>query len=216
MNYETVEGLKAIVEDGLKACQENRSKIPNDVASLNGMSSPKIRHLLNNLCSHGPCNYLEIGTWAGSTFVPALYKNDAHGIAIDNWSQFTPDECNGYNAREAFNNNLLKYGSNFKTYEVVNQNCFSLEAFECAKAKKANVFFYDGAHDEYATCQAIGVYGQLAAQPFILIVDDWELTPSVKEGTMKALLNFKVHATCEFPKDKGYHMGIFIAVVSRK
>lgn len=39
------------------------------------MSSPKVRHLLNNLCSLPSTSYLEIGTWKGSTWISALFQN---------------------------------------------------------------------------------------------------------------------------------------------
>lgn len=217
MSYETVQGLIAIVNEAVEKSQRMESKISHEVAMLRGMASPKIRHFLNNLCSHGPCNYLEIGTYGGSTLVPALYNNDVIGLAIDNWSQFGPEECGGYNAREALNENLTKYGTNFKQYEIANEDCFNDNALTIAGSKvKWNVFFYDGAHDEEATQKAIELYGKICNNPFILVVDDFELADSVKIGISKGMLSFDIHYTWHLKKSDAYHEGVFIAVLSHK
>ena len=66
---------------------------------LQGMSSRKVRHLLNNLCGmlgaeagdDGGCAYLEVGTYLGSTLLAALWGNGAvlrSAVAIDNFSEF--------------------------------------------------------------------------------------------------------------------------------
>lgn len=62
------------------------------ILALNGPSSCKIRHLLNNLCSEPSTNYLEFGTWRGHTFISAIYGNEQHvktAIAVD---EFKDDE----------------------------------------------------------------------------------------------------------------------------
>jgi hypothetical protein len=67
------------------------SNLNKDIFYLDGMSSPKVRMLLNNLCDRPNTRYLEIGLWKGSTLVSALYNNAKHidlAIAIDNFSQF--------------------------------------------------------------------------------------------------------------------------------
>ena len=73
---------KAAAESGI-------SKIPinSGVLQVEGMSTPKIRHLLNNINRWGR-NYLEIGSHKGSTFVSSLYGNEKRGWSIDNYSEF--------------------------------------------------------------------------------------------------------------------------------
>lgn len=208
MDYLNVEDLKWMVKESLENAEQGRSKLPGEVEVLNGMSSQKIRRFLNNLCSYGPCKYLEIGVWSGSTLVPAMYDNDVQAVAIDNFSQFQEQ-----NPREQLNGNLLKYGSHLKQYQIMERDCF--DAFRNVH-HKANVYFYDGDHGEHETRTAIEIYGKANAQPFILVVDDLDLTDSVRAGIGKALERFTVHDVWERRKDTGFHMGIFVAVLEAK
>jgi hypothetical protein len=66
----------------------NISKLTSDILSMDGMSGNKTRHLYNNICSLNNANYLEIGTWKGSSFISAFYKNEINPIVIDNWVEF--------------------------------------------------------------------------------------------------------------------------------
>lgn len=213
MTYETVEGLKEIVELSIGASVKLDSKIPKEIAELRGMSSPRIRHFLNRVCSYGPCTYLEIGVWAGSTFIPALYDNQANGIGIDNYSQFGPEQNNGFNAREEFQQLWLDYGSHFHLARLITEDCFNVDPTE---VKNPNVFFYDGNHDAPSTQRAIETFGKVCHKPFILIVDDFELAESVKLGAGYALQKFKVHQEWELKKADDYHMGLWVGVLEAK
>lgn len=215
MNYQTVDDLKAIVKDSFEKAEAFQSKIPGDIAGLRGMSSPKIRHFLNNLCSHERCYYLEIGTYSGSTLIPALWLNRMGGsLAIDNFSQFAPAETvDGFDAKKVLYESLVKYEPAIGRSGFWEGDCFS---FPDAAIPKANVFFYDGNHDEVSTEYSIRKFGIRAAQPFILVVDDWELTESVKAGTEKALDIFTVHERLEIKKADGYHEGLGVFVLELK
>lgn len=215
MNYSNVDQLIQIVDESITKAESLRSKIPAAVANLRGFSSPKIRHLINNICSHGPCRYLEIGTWAGSTLVPALYDNDTDAMAIDNFSQFGPEEDNGFNAKEQLDKNLETFEKHIWKVAVVNEDCFSKKALRVTDFA-FNVFFYDGAHDSESTQKAIEIYGARCHQPFILLVDDWRLSETVMDGTNKGLFNFKVYKSWELEPKNDYHMGVAIFVLEKK
>ena len=62
----------------------------HSVLGIEGMSQPKNRHLLNNLCSREETSYLEIGTWKGASTISALYNNKhiRNSLSIENWSDF--------------------------------------------------------------------------------------------------------------------------------
>ena len=67
------------------------SNLSKDIFYLDGMSSPKVRALLNNLCDKKGTRYLEIGSWKGSTLISALYGNEHMvdlAIGIDCFNQF--------------------------------------------------------------------------------------------------------------------------------
>src|SRR5579864_9299188 len=77
------------VQKSIELAEKGISKLNLAILNIHGMSSPIIRHFLNNICSLTGANYLEIGCWKGSTLVAAGYHNPLQDIiAIDNWSQF--------------------------------------------------------------------------------------------------------------------------------
>lgn len=213
MDYKTVDGLIEIVKTSIEKGARFESKITPEVAQLRGMSSAKIRHTLNNLLSFGPCRYLEIGTWAGSTLIPSMFGNDVEAMAIDNFSQFGPDqEVDGFDAKKVLYANIAKFlpDRKYNSLKVCECNCFQLMPEEMIKA---NVFMYDGNHDEPSTRKAIVDFGKKCAKPFILVVDDLELATSVREGIDNAMKFFKVHQSWELKKNEDYHEGLFIAVL---
>jgi len=213
VDYSNTSDLIKMVEQSIDASNGDNGKMPEDVVMLRGFSSPKIRRFLNHINSFGPHTYLEIGTWAGSTFIPALYDNNIKGIAIDNFSQFGVQECGGFDAREELNKNLLKYGGHLGEYRIINRDCFGMEEHE---RPQSQVYFYDGSHDEFSTNLGITHFGKANTSPFILIVDDWQLTPSVKIGTDKALESFNVKGEWYLAKEQGYHEGLGCFVIEPK
>src|SRR5262245_31638023 len=65
------------------------SRLAPSVLTLEGMSSPKVRHLLNRLCDRPGARYLEVGVLSGSTLVSALSGNPfARAFGVENWSEF--------------------------------------------------------------------------------------------------------------------------------
>ncbi len=79
------------VKQSIVRAENRNSKLNRAVLQISGMSSPKVRHLLNNLCSLPSTVYLEIGCWQGSTWIASLFGNEASisaATAIDNWSGF--------------------------------------------------------------------------------------------------------------------------------
>lgn len=213
MQYGVTADLIEMVEQSVNVSRNEGGKLPIDVLMLRGFSSPKIRRFLNHVNSFGPHVYLEIGTWAGSTFIPAIFKNDIKGIAIDDYSQFGPEQCGGFDAKEELQKLLLRYGSDLGQYHLINRDCFGMTEDE---RPESQVFFYDGAHEEAPTQLAIWHFGKRNKQPFILVVDDWELTATVKSGTEKALEAFNVKKQWHLTKADGYHEGVAVFVLEPK
>lgn len=203
-----------------KAIELAESGKPESVASflsgIAGMSSKKGRLFLNGLCSGlGSINYLEIGCWAGSTLVSAMYKNpDANGFGIDNFSEFVQSESQPINVRGALNGNLKKI-PNARFFE---SDCW---AFDKSQLPLIDVYFYDGKHDEDSQYKALTEFDSVLADTFILIVDDWEFKPryyDVKIGTLRAArdLDYEIIQSWYLQKAKGYHEGMFVALIRRR
>tara|TARA_Y100000310_G_C20465994_1_gene707685 strand:- start:67 stop:915 length:849 start_codon:yes stop_codon:yes gene_type:complete len=150
-----------------------------DYEGYAGMSSPKVRHFFNNLCKQlgfeQDVRYLEVGTWAGSTLLSFIHKNQSvirHASAIDNFSQFQDTEFDVRCGLEdgvksivtaPYNEDILIEGSpitddyelifhkvddndNFK-FQFLDCDCFELD--KSRLFGKYNVYFYDGPHHAF-------------------------------------------------------------------
>ena len=51
------------------------------------LSSNRIRHFLNSLCSHDDAVYLEVGTYVGGTFFAATMNNNVKCFGVDDFSE---------------------------------------------------------------------------------------------------------------------------------
>lgn len=166
------------------------SKLNDEILAIQGMSSPRVRHLLNNLVSKDD-RYLEIGTWRGSTFISALFKNNPKfHLVIDNWSEFG-------GPKNEFFDNCEKHLNDIPNF--IEADCFKLDNSEI---KDINIYFYDGGHTEKDQYDAIVYYYNCLADKFILIIDDYNMD-AVPRGTQNAIKekNIKVRYETILPAD---------------
>lgn len=215
-NYSKI--IKTSYEKSLKY----KSKLPNWVLDLEGMSGKKYRHFINNLCSSiENCRYLEIGCWKGSTSCSASFDNDINSFIIDNWEEFG-------GPKSEFESNINK------CIEESNSNTM-IEFFESDYKKvnysdigKYNVYFYDGPHKYEDQYNAISLAFEALDDNFIFICDDWNWD-FVREATKKSIedLNLTTHLELEILtsvpdengnlfKDSDWHNGYFVASCSKK
>lgn len=179
----------------IKECIDNaeshKSKLTEEyISNLEGLSSPKVWHLLNNLCS-GVNSYLEVGCFKGSTLLAALYKNPCYAFAIDNFSMEPK------NRRQFFENTQH---ANFDFYEG---DCFS---FDIKQIKKPiELYFYDGAHTAEAQYKALTHFAGALADEFIFVCDDWDLS-KMKTCSLSAIKDLG-YRLIEMHELKGHTMG---------
>lgn len=215
MSSNTIDQSKMIdhVVQSISNANLEISQLSEEVLQLEGMSSNKVRHLLNNICSMGDGRYLEIGVWKGSTFVSALYKNNLlSAIAIDNWSEFS-------GPKEMFQQNLSSFLS--KTpHSFYEADCFQFNLNNIEN--KINIYFFDGAHTQEDQRLAFTYYNEVLDDTFIAIVDDYNWTP-VQDGTQIAFkqLGYKVLFEQYLPSAyngdlSSWWNGIYVAVVSKQ
>lgn len=144
------------------------------------MSSRKIKHLLNNLCSFSGCKHLAIGLYRGGSLCASLKGNfDVVVTAIDNWS--IPDE-NATELRDDFYNRFEPYDNGKVT--IVEKDCFSVDV--STLGSHYNLYFYDAGHTEEDQRMAITYYADCLADECIIIVDDFNLE-EVRNGTYDGL-----------------------------
>jgi hypothetical protein len=155
-----------------------RSKItPEAMTTMEGLSSPRVRHLLNNLASQAK-SYLEIGCYLGGTLRAALHGNNhLYAAAVDNFSM-SPE------TREQF----------FKNTEGLNFDFFEEDSFsmDITKIKQPiELYFFDGCHSVESQYKAVSYFLDAMADEFVIIIDDWDMN-KVRVGTHTALIDRKI------------------------
>lgn len=149
------------IKEALEKTNRLFSKIePNTMRQLMGLSSPKVRHLLNNLAAQSK-NYLEIGCYLGGTLRAALTGNDIYAVAIDNFSMMP-------NKRQMFFDNtaMLK----FDFFE-----CDSFELPLSVFKEPIELYFFDADHSFESTYKALEYYYPILADEFVYVCDDWNM-----------------------------------------
>ncbi|MEN9406290.1 MAG: Acanthocystis turfacea chlorella virus 1 [Bacillota bacterium] len=169
------------VQHSLANAEHNISKLNAELLLMPGMTGKKTRHFYNNLLSMEHCNYLEIGTWQGSSFCSALYKNKINATSIDNWSEFQ-------GPKNEFLQNLKKYTGENKV-KFIESDCWDVNP---KKLSKFNVYLYDGPHNYDDQYKALKHFLPCLKNTFIFIVDDWNWD-YVRNGTFDAIRDLKLN-----------------------
>jgi len=211
--------IKSIDDSAMKKSNFNQNEF-----DIEGLSSNRVRHFLNNLCSMEDSVYLEIGSYTGSTFIPAIINNSVRSYAVDNYNQkdISPARSDlDWNGSKNPKDDLLK---NLKRYGVNNYSVFNCEVSELSHlnfTKSPNILFYDGDHsfeNQYRCLNHIINYMQ---NIFIMVVDDAnfiDVVPSVKkvleDSDFKILFEKQIF-TPQLEDSTSWWNGLFIAVVEK-
>lgn len=173
MKY-TLEELIAHTEQSLINSDANVSKLSQQILNLEGYSGNKTRHFYNNICSLKGANYLEVGTWKGSSFISAIYKNNVNAIAVDNWSEF-----NG--PKDEFFSNVTKFAPGSK-YNFIEKDSFEITKSDFPEdINEIDIYLYDGCHTYECQKNGITHYYDFFSKYFIIMVDDWRDDDSWKQ-----------------------------------
>ena len=135
-----------------EAIRQSILGFPQNLPPVNGLSSDRIRRLLNWLCQPEDTNYLEIGVHTGSTFIPALYSNQAVASCIDNWSYSIE--------RETFEENVALHLPG-REVNIIEGDMQTVDLGLLIPG--VTVYFYDGEHTEEAHYQAFTHYDPVFA-----------------------------------------------------
>jgi len=161
----------------IQNANRKQSKLSNEkILQLDGLSSPKVWHLLNNLAAQAK-NYLEVGLYKGSTLIAALHGNEhltAYGV--DNFCMFPKK-------RQDFYDNTKDYQGRFTMLE---QDCWTVDL---TQLPPIDLFFYDGDHSFEAQYKAIEYFYPAMADEFTYVCDDWNMKkiPNATFSAAKAM-----------------------------
>lgn len=174
---DSISSLINHIDKSIDMANNNQSKINNYILSLFGFSGNKTRHLYNNICNiPTKTNYLEVGTYKGSTFISALYNNhQTNGIAVDNWSEFdsSRDICN----------NIIKSFIPTNQYQLIEYDSFSLNNNHIP-LDSIDIYLYDGEHSYESHVKAITYFEKFLSPISIVMIDDFR-----EDGSWKRVID---------------------------
>lgn len=211
--------LIAAVRIAFQDALASRGALCDAAFRVQGYSGRKFRLFLNNLMFNLPDpRYLEIGTYHGASFCPAVYNNRLRAVSVDNWSQYGGQ-------RSTFENYLAQFTSEDTDIEIIEDDFINIDY---SAIGKFNVLFYDGLHREIDQYNGVFIPRPAMDDKYILIVDDWN-DENVRRGTFNGLRDggvnidymIEVRTTLngEFPaiarETSEWHNGALIAVVSK-
>jgi len=157
----------ARVENAIRRAEAGETKLSADAMEIWGQTSNKVRIFLNELCSPLGHRHLEIGTWRGATLIAASQGNVGAFVGIDNFSQF-----GGPAAKDALTESLDRHPHRGVTF--VEGDCFGGCARREAFARGPfDSFFYDGLHGRQPPQEALRLYRDALARPFVWVLDDF-------------------------------------------
>ena len=179
----------------IDAAVDNKSNFDPKGYDVLGLSSNKVRHLLNNLCQERGTVYVDAGSYMGSTVFAALYRNSAvKAYAIDDFQDevVKPKRKDLHKPYADITNPVDEFIKNAEKW--MNTDCsigFSvkpIQAVEFNPQFPPRVIFYDAANDHNMVPNLEHIH-KYADKDYILVVDDANF-----EGVMDK--------TKEFTKDK--------------
>lgn len=210
----------------IEKSSRGESKFDQDSFDVEGLSSNRVRHLLNNLCSYKDVKYLEVGVFNGSTFCAAIQNNDVTAYACDSWEEenikpYRDDiEWNTESGSiDIFIDNVKKYWSDNSNIAVLNGDIRGIT--EDNVNDKINLIFYDANHDPDVQTQCLDTILNFTDDEFILILDDANF-----EGVVESIREFinskKLHCvfervllTEELEDKTSWWNGIYLAVLKK-
>lgn len=205
-----------LVQQVAKAIRmSDRPALPEWILTLPGFGTPRVSSLLNALCAHDSCRYLEFGTLMGRSLCAAAYRNPTGWfIGVDNFSELTPLEAEPKLRTHLQDMIDLHASRNILFLKM------DWRTFQGWPRTKFDVFFYDAGHTYEDTRDALIHVAPMLANPAVVIIDDWEVpnwAGHVESGTWEglAVAKLKVRHDWELRKADGWHEGLWVGIVEQ-
>ena len=161
------------------------SSLTNEFLNMEGMSTEKTRHYLNNVCStikfsSDTKNYFEVGCAGGSTYISSNFKTNLDSSYV--CDIFTDKKCGSTGAADFINNCQEYLGA--PPENLLNQDCFSLDLDNFTE--KINLYLFDGPHDVGDHEKAFTYFEEIFDDTVVVFIDDWN-DDRVQLGTLLGL-----------------------------
>ena len=203
---------------------DDNSNFNPDGYNVLGLSSNKVRHFLNNLCSERGTIYADVGCYTGSTLFAALMGNQAvKAYAIDDFSEgcIRPknktlfDKYTIDNPIDEFIQNAEKY---FNTDCSVGFCVKPILQMEFNPDFKPNVVFYDAEIEDNMIPNLEHIHKQVN-DSYILVVDDANFDGAVDNAKEflkdKNVVYDRIIRTEIVEDEKDWWNGLYIAVIEK-
>ncbi|MCI0565551.1 MAG: class I SAM-dependent methyltransferase [Nitrososphaera sp.] len=187
------------------------AQVVDPFPDVKGMTSAKIKFLLNGLVSQLPADegYFEVGIHMGATLVGALAGHQmVDATACDNWSQF--EKLHDGSAKAFFFENIKRHQDKLPAIRVIDGDVWNFLK-DPKFAKPLGIVFYDGDHKQEDQRRIFSTIYPYLAKESIVLIDDYE-HPPVKAGTeagLKDIACTKMEIIIK-PGKEGYHNGLGI------
>ena len=164
-------------------------KDPTAYYNVEGLSSARVRHFLNNLCSQEGAVYLEVGVYAGSTFCAAVQNNDmVAAYANDNWSQPNLQPARDDMDLALENVTVDTFVKNLQENITTDSLDFDIKVLNGDSSQlgkkdfeqDVNVIFYDGDNDQLKMIEFYTQMLTFTQDVFTLVVDDANVEKNVE------------------------------------
>lgn len=212
------------IEDALL----HKSNFVEEGYDIPGLSSPKVRHLLNNLCKKDgeeSIVYADLGCYVGSTLFAAMMGNDVKAYAVDDFSQENIAPARDDIPWEEIEDPIAKFQENAEKYMgdnsvmFINQDIFNISYLP--PEYPVDVLFYDADHNPRKMYDYLSQFHQFCKNPFILVIDDCNFDGVVesanrwlKDRKFKVLFK-KTLRSEEIESENGWWNGVMVLVIDK-
>lgn len=170
----------SFVDECISKANSDTPILPDEILQYVGMSGDRTRRFYNSVCSRPNTDYLEVGTWYGSSSISAMYGNSVNATFVDNWSQF------GGN-KEHLVTALEKY-KGVGSYILIESDSWTVNHQDIGLF---DVYLYDGGHTYDDHYRGISHYIRHLKDNSIVMIDDWNWE-DVRRGTLDAFRDLKI------------------------
>jgi len=204
--------LAVTIEHAVACALDGTTKLPPEIFGISGFSGRYNRIILNTIVQETKnANYLEVGSWLGSTACSAMYGNACKVVCVDN---FYDNGKLGTATKENLIENLEKFKNETIEYRFIDED---YRKVDYPSLGKFNIYYYDGPHKSQDQYDGFMLGLPAMEDEFIFIADDWNWD-YVRNGTLNAIKDSGVTVTSAIhaiTRTVDWNNGYYIAAIKK-